>query len=455
MQKKQIAAGLMILAMVLSLSGCSGGNSQSAAETGKTGKKEENVELSMICWGSQTRQEYTQKAIDVFEEQHPGITINLEFTSWDGYWQKLAAMAASKELPDIIQMDYSKVVQYDNGGLIIDLMPHVESGIIDLSDCEESLWKSGIINDKLLGGSVGTNSMVTVINDELMEQAGLEIPDDEWTWTDYTELCSQIMEKKDELGIKWADQYSEAAIDINQLTFEMLEADCNLFSQDGNNTFGFDKEEGRKVFVHYFETMKDMIEKGYIAPLAIRDEISVNGVENGSIIRGETIMDTGHWTNQLEAMTEAAGHHLTIISMPNHTEKRVQPMRPSQLLCVASNSEHPEEAALFINEWTNNVDMNLELKAERGVPISSKVRAALAETMEEDSAVLQTFDYVDRMAAKAGELEMPEPASYGAIETLIRNAMKDVVDNGGEPNEVYDSFYEQAMTEFEMTSEEG
>lgn len=99
--------------------------------------------------------------------------------------------------------------------------------------------------------------------------------------------------------------------------------------------------------------------------------------------------------------------------------------------------------------------MNLELKAERGVPISSKVRAALAETMEEDSAVLQTFDYVDRMAAKAGELEMPEPASYGAIETLIRNAMKDVVDNGGEPNEVYDSFYEQAMTEFEMTSEEG
>ena len=50
---------------------------------------------------------------------------------------------------------------------------------------------------------------------------------------------------------------------------------------------------------------------------------------------------------------------------------------------------------------------------------------------------------------------MPEPASYGAIETLIRNAMKDVVDNGGEPNEVYDSFYEQAMTEFEITSEEG
>ena len=43
-------------------------------------------------------------------------------------------------------------------------------------------------------------------------------------------------------------------------------------------------------------------------------------------------------------------------------------MKPSQFFSVASNSENPETAVKFIAGVTKNIDMNTELKADRGVP---------------------------------------------------------------------------------------
>ncbi len=49
-------------------------------------------------------------------------------------------------------------------------------------------------------------------------------------------------------------------------------------------------------------------------------------------------------------------------------EGKMQYMKPSQFFSVASNSENPETAVKFIDGVTKNIDMNTELKAERGVP---------------------------------------------------------------------------------------
>lgn len=52
--------------------------------------------LRVTWWGSQTRHDLTMAAIEKFEEKYPYITVEAEFTSWDGYWSKLATQVARR-----------------------------------------------------------------------------------------------------------------------------------------------------------------------------------------------------------------------------------------------------------------------------------------------------------------------------------------------------------------------
>ena len=72
--------------------------------------------LSLYWWGNQTRNDLTKKAVDLYMEQNPNIEITVEFTDWSGYWDKLSAMAAGGNMPDIIQQDYSYINQYQPAG---------------------------------------------------------------------------------------------------------------------------------------------------------------------------------------------------------------------------------------------------------------------------------------------------------------------------------------------------
>ena len=73
--------------------------------------EQEPVTLRVTWWGSQTRHDLTMAAIEKFQEKYPWITVEPEFTSWDGYWSKLATQVAGGLLPDVIQMDYQYLIQ--------------------------------------------------------------------------------------------------------------------------------------------------------------------------------------------------------------------------------------------------------------------------------------------------------------------------------------------------------
>ena len=107
------------------------------------GAEQEPVTLRVTWWGSQTRHDLTMAAIEKFEEKYPYITVEAEFTSWDGYWSKLATQVAGGLMPDVIQMDYQYLNQYAQSGVLADLTPFFESGAIDVSNVAQSVIDSG------------------------------------------------------------------------------------------------------------------------------------------------------------------------------------------------------------------------------------------------------------------------------------------------------------------------
>lgn len=70
-------AAAAALALALVASGCSDDGGES--DDGGT------VELSFMWWGGDSRHEYTQELIDMFEAEHANISIEPIFTDFDPY----------------------------------------------------------------------------------------------------------------------------------------------------------------------------------------------------------------------------------------------------------------------------------------------------------------------------------------------------------------------------------
>ena len=137
------------------------------------GAEQEPVTLRVTWWGSQTRHDLTMAAIEKFEEKYPYITVEAEFTSWDGYWSKLATQVAGGLMPDVIQMDYQYLNQYAQSGVLADLTPFFESGAIDVSNVAQSVIDSGAVNGTVYALSTGTNALATFYRKDVLDEAGL------------------------------------------------------------------------------------------------------------------------------------------------------------------------------------------------------------------------------------------------------------------------------------------
>ena len=80
---------------------------------------------------------------------------------------------------------------------------------------------------------------------------------------------------------------------------------------------------------------------------------------------------------------------------------------------MSSKSKNPERAADFINFFTNDLDANKILLAERGVPVSSAIRDGLKPLLEPASVI--AFDFVGRVATDNSPLPNPDPVGASDI----------------------------------------
>jgi multiple sugar transport system substrate-binding protein len=72
---------------------------------------------------------------------------------------------------------------------------------------------------------------------------------------------------------------------------------------------------------------------------------------------------------------------------------------------------------MVIDFFTNNIEANKILGGERGVPINTKVLAALKPTLSKQAA--ESFNLIERAAAYATKLPPNDPPAWTTILTTI------------------------------------
>src|SRR5579883_2204279 len=145
---KQGLSGLAGLSL-LGLAGCD--------STVATPVEPDTGTLTMLFWGSATRDQRTRATFDSFHQQNQAYKITSQYFTFDVYFKKLDALIASGRAPDLIQMDMRYIAQYVRRRQLLDLTEIIYDQTLDLSDFDPLLLDSSKVNNTVYGVPLGGN----------------------------------------------------------------------------------------------------------------------------------------------------------------------------------------------------------------------------------------------------------------------------------------------------------
>ncbi len=88
-------------------------------------------------------------------------------------------------------------------------------------------------------------------------------------------------------------------------------------------------------------------------------------------------------------------------------------LKPSMFFSIPASAKHPAEAAMFIDFFTNSLEANDILAAERGVPVAAAVREFLQPKL--DPVIQETFDFLARVEMDSSPVPPPDPPGWADI----------------------------------------
>jgi pectin-derived oligosaccharide transport system substrate-binding protein len=393
------AGGLAAAATTMGLAACapgsSGGGSQGGGQGGAT-------DLALAFWGNPTRNKNTQAEIDAFMKANPNLKISGQPGEFNTYWDKLATQTAGGNAPDIIQMDMNYISEYGTRGALLDL------SAVDVSKFVEGTVDSGKINGKLVGVNAGINSALIFGNAKVFEKAKMDLPTDKtWTW-------DQLIEVGAEVASKAGVAFGVASLMGSDALFGTFvrQHGKELFTGNG---LGFDVAEAQA----WFDLMlKGQKAKAFGTPEQVSEE-QPKPLDQSAIVVGNAAMQYYN-SNQLEAVSAAAGEQLKMLRGPSLTGKATERKtwyKASMLWSASSKTKNPDAAIAWINWFANSPDAANIDKAERGIPPNAEI---LAEVKPQLSPAQQVVaKYITDIKPEVGDTPIAPPPGGGTIATVL------------------------------------
>jgi multiple sugar transport system substrate-binding protein len=182
-----------VLALALAVSGCAGGTRiGDNSNVGADGSGEVTGSIRVGWWGSGPRNEVTNAVIDVFKAAHPGTTVEGESADFSAYIDRLNVQASSGNMPCVTQLQGRQLNDYTTKNVLLDLQPMIDAGTIDVSNIPPEVLDTGRgLDGKLYMIPYGAAYDAMTVNKTLVDQAGIGLPSDDYTWADFEQLLTR------------------------------------------------------------------------------------------------------------------------------------------------------------------------------------------------------------------------------------------------------------------------
>lgn len=184
------------------------------------------VTLKVYTWWDITKFEHLQKMKSDFEDANPDI--KLEFVTIPSkYADTMITKLAAGEIPDVMMLAMDQVPRYALKGMLLPLD--------DLASQEykDSLYpvvtEALTVNGVLYAAARDITPKVMYLNTKMFEDAGIEIPSDDWTMEEFVDIAKQLT-KGSGADAQWGYYWKN----YTDQTFAMIAAfGGKLYTEDG------------------------------------------------------------------------------------------------------------------------------------------------------------------------------------------------------------------------------
>lgn len=210
-----VALVISLIALLGALAGCS---TSEPEEAEAAGGDEISGTIRFATWGSESEVETNKKAIEAFEAEHPGVTVELEYIPED-YETKIDTLIAGGAAPDVIYGHPYQLRKWYALGALLDLSDLYEAkGLNDDSIYDTSFYKNFEYEGAKVGTINGQDIILLYYNKTLFDAAGVDYPSEGWTWDDFIEAAQALTITEDgkttQYGVSLGASYTIAELFI-------------------------------------------------------------------------------------------------------------------------------------------------------------------------------------------------------------------------------------------------
>ena len=142
-----------------------------------------------------------EENIAAFNEIYPDIDVTVNVTPFAEYWTKLQTQASSDTLPDLFWMNGPNIGLYASNGMLEPITGAIDAGDVDPANYPEALVDLYTIDDVTYGVPKDFDTIGIWVNTALVEQAGVELPEDGWTWDEFQQTAVEISDALADEGV--------------------------------------------------------------------------------------------------------------------------------------------------------------------------------------------------------------------------------------------------------------
>lgn len=199
--------------------------------------------------------EIIDNAIQKFEEKNPGVKVKyVNGIMKEDYSEWLSSELLKGTAPDVFMILPEDFNTLSNIGAMKSLNNLImDDGDFDLSKYYETSYKFGQYEEKQFALPYESVPTMMFVNKTLLEKEGIKIPDNNWSFDDFYQICKDVTKDTDNDGL--IDQFGyydytwEDAIYSNGVT---------LFNEDGTKSyFGDKKVEEAVSFIQKLDTLNN------------------------------------------------------------------------------------------------------------------------------------------------------------------------------------------------------
>jgi multiple sugar transport system substrate-binding protein len=369
------AASVLALAGTLAACGTSSGADTNAQQT-----------IRFVWWGNQDRADATNKAVALFEKQHPNIHVQTEFSGYDAYVQKLTTQIAGGASPDVVQLDRPTFGEYQHKQVLQSLDGQ---SALKVDKIPANLLAGGKVGGKLYAVAGGQTAQMVAYDPDAFAKAGVTVPANGWTWQEFQADMQKVFAATGQPGTTdfgWAIDWFDSWLHQNGKA---------LYTADGK--LGFTAAD-LEQFWNLTGQMREQHEVS--APQATT---KMDGsTQNSALVTKQSESEINYDSSLTAYETSYSGKTRAAPLPADRTGADASGMAalPPVYYAVPRTSQHQAAAMELINFLINDPDAGKMLGTSRGLPPNSDIRQQVcASASPNDKSVC---DYEQSIADKLG-----------------------------------------------------